>query len=104
MALDVVVTQVGPLISLDEAKAHLNVDGDGQDELIKIYADAAVQSCMTNVDRALVPVGAEPSFKVAALLMLGDLYANRETIIVGEAFGVSPTVDALLRPFRIIRV
>lgn len=104
MALDVVVLTTGPLLTLDEAKAHLHVDDDAQDALIGLYLDAAVQVCMTNVDRTLVPQGAEPSFKAAALLQLGDLYASREANVVAATVLVNPTVDALLRPYRIIRV
>lgn len=94
------------LATLDEAKAHLRVEPDDatQDELIQLYLDAAVQSCLTYCDLKLVPVGAEPSFKAAALLSLGDLFANREAVVAGQTFGVNPTAENLLRPFRIIRI
>jgi uncharacterized phiE125 gp8 family phage protein len=41
--------------------------------------------------------------RAAILLMVGDLYANRETIIIGTGAGkipMSTTVDALLSPYR----
>lgn len=41
--------------------------------------------------------------KAAALLMVGDLYRNRETVAVGgvaNAIPMSATVDALLAPYR----
>lgn len=104
MPLNVVVLTTGPLITLQEAKEHLREDGNDFDELIQLYSDAAVQSCLTWCDLKLVPVGAEPSFKAAALLNLGDLYANREAVVVGQSFGVNPTAENLLRPFRTIRV
>lgn len=104
MALDVVVLATGPLLTLDEAKAHLRVDGPDEDGLIQLYTDAAVQGCLTYCDLKLVPVGAEPSFKAAALLNLGDLYASREAVIIGTISGMNPTAENLLRPFRIIRI
>lgn len=44
-------------------------------------------------------MGAEPSFKAAALLSLGDLFANREAVVAGQTFGVNPTAENLLRPY-----
>lgn len=102
--LDVVVLTTGPLLTLDEAKLHLRVDDDDSDTLIEAYADAAVLSVLNHCDRKLVPQGAEPAFKAAALLMLGDLYNNRESVVAGQSFAVSPTIGALLGPYRIYRV
>lgn len=102
--LNVVVLTTGPLLSLDEAKLHLRIDDDDSDTLIEAYADAAVLSVLNHCDLKLVPQGAEPAFKAAALLMLGDLYANRETVVVGQSFAVSPTIGALLGPYQSYRV
>lgn len=104
MALNVVVLTTGPLLSLDEAKAHLRVDSNDEDELIQLYTDAAVQACLTYCDLKLVPVGAEPSFKAAALLNLGDLYNSREAVVIGTISSMNPTAENLLRPFRTIRI
>ena len=102
--LNVVVLTTGPLFTLDTAKAHLHVDDNDQDELISVYADAAVLSVLNYCDLRLVPVGAEAAFRAGALVMLGDLYANREAIIVGTIVAVNPTVEALLHPYRRMRV
>lgn len=102
--INAVVTETGPLLTLDEAKAHLRIDGDDEDAIVEVYADAAVLSCLKSTSRQLVPEGAEPIFKAAALLMLGDLYGNREGVIAGQSFGVSPTVERLLWPYQLIRV
>lgn len=104
MALNAVVLTTGPLLSLDDAKAHLRIDGNDEDELIQLYTDAAVQACLTYCDLRLVPIGAEPSFKAAALLNLGDLYGSREAVVAGQSYGVNPTGENLLRPFRTIRI
>ena len=102
--IDVVVTSTGPLLTLIEAKQHLGVWSDDEDTLIETYADAAVQACLSYCDLKLVPVGAEPSFKAAALLNLGGLYAQREAIITGTIVALNPAVESLLRPWRIIRI
>ena len=102
--LNVVVLTTGPLMSLAEAKQHLRIDGNDEDALVEAYADAAVLSVLNHCDRKLVPQGAEPAFKAAALLMLGDLYANRETVVVGQSFAVSPTISALLGPYQSYRI
>lgn len=102
--LNVVVLTTGPLFDLAEAKQHLRVDHDDDDTLIEGYADAAVLSCLDFCDRKLVPQGAEPAFKAAALLTLGGLYNSRESVIAGATVALNPTVEALLRPYRIIRV
>lgn len=102
--INAIVLTTGPLLTLDEAKSHLRIDGDDEDTIVEVYADAAVLSCLKTTSRLLVPQGAEAVFKAAALLMLGDLYANREGVIAGQSFSVSPTVERLLWPYQMIRV
>jgi len=102
--LNVVVLTVGSLFDLDEAKQHLRVDGDEENSLIEAYADAAVLSCLDFCDRKLVPQGAEPAFKAAALLTMAGLYNSRESVITGTIVALNPAVENLLRPYRIIRV
>lgn len=102
--LNVVVLTAGPLFDLAEAKQHLRIDHGDDDSLIEIYADAAVLSCLDFCDRKLVPQGAEPAFKAAALLTMAGLYNSRESIITGTIVALNPAVENLLRPYRIIRV
>lgn len=102
--LNVVILTTGPLVTLEEAKTHLRVEDSDQDTLIESYTDAAVLSCLNYSDRQLVPQGAEAAFKAASLLMLGDLFSTRETVIKGQAYGVSPVISALLNPYRTFRV
>lgn len=58
--------------------------------------------------RYVVGMAVTPKPIVAAvLLMVGDLYANRETVVVGSIAGsipVSTTVENLLRPYRDLKV
>lgn len=102
--LNVVVLTTGPLLTLAEAKQHLRIDHDDEDALVEAYADAAVLSCLNHCNRQLVPQGAEPAFKAAAMLMTSDLFNTRETVVTGQSVAVSPTVSALLAPYRIIRI
>lgn len=101
MALNVVVTGTGPLFTLDEAKAHLRVDHSDEDALIETYSDGAVAKVLQYCNLALVPDGAVPeaNFKVAALIVLADFYANREpNMSDGSA------VRQLIDPYRNLRV
>lgn len=107
--LNVVVTETGPLFSLEEAKQHLRVESADDDALIATYADAAVSNALQYCNLSLVPIGDRPlaAFKAAALLMLGDLYAYRETGQIGSVSSpihVSASAKALLAPYRMLRV
>jgi uncharacterized phage protein (predicted DNA packaging) len=107
--LNVVVTATGPLFSLVEAKLHLRIDHDDDDVLIEAYADAAVSHVLQYCNIATVPAGDGPTaaFRAAALLMLGDLYAYRETGQVGSVSSpiqVSAAARALIDPYRWLRV
>lgn len=107
--LNVVVTETGPLFSLNEAKQHLRVDHDDDDSLIGAYADAAVSHVLQYCNISTVPAGDGPvsAFKAAALLMLGDLYSYRETGQVGSVSSpiqVSAAARALIDPYRWLRV
>jgi hypothetical protein len=105
MALNVVVTQTGLLFTLDEAKAHLRVETGDDDALIGLYSNAAVSHVLQYCNLALVPddEAAIAAFKAAALLVLGDLYANREPAIAGT-ITTSRTIWNLLAPYRWLRV
>lgn len=103
--LNVVVATTGPLFDLDQAKAHLRVDHSDDDALIETYSDAAVARVLQYCNLATVPAGAIPeaAFRAAALLTLGDLYANREPIL-GPGVTLARTVTDLVDPYRWLRV
>lgn len=46
------------------------------------------------------PGAIPPTLLAALMLILGDLYANREGAIVGTSVAINPTVEALLDPWR----
>ena len=105
MAVDVVVTGTGPLLSLDDAKLHLRVTGDDEDTLIEGYADAATLFCLQYCNLDLVPAGAETQFRQAVLLLTGQWYRNRMAVNVGNIVNHMPFgVTALIDPYRSLRV
>ncbi|WP_298698193.1 head-tail connector protein [uncultured Brevundimonas sp.] len=98
-----------PLVSLAQAKAHLRVDHNDDDVLIQAYVDAAFGAALDYCNRAELPEGPRVSavWFAAVLLMVGDLYAFRETAQVGSVsseIAMHPSARALLDPYRMLRV
>lgn len=95
------------VVTLDEAKTHLRIDHDAEDELIGTYLAAATQSAADFIHRPIpwtdgegAPVEVPAPVKAAILLILGDLYAHREGRFVGTTPADNPAVQMLLWPYR----
>lgn len=104
-----VVVAADPLISLEQAKAHLRVDHDDDDILIQLYMDGAHARALDYCNRCDWPEGdrSRSAFRAAVLLILGDLYAFRETAQVGSVSSeirMNPAASALIDPYRNLRV
>lgn len=95
------------LITLDEAKKHLRVDDDAQDDeinskiemasaIIIDYLKATTATVETWLDSAGEPTSVPGVVKSATLLALGELYKNREA----EADPLTPSVRGLLHRLR----
>jgi hypothetical protein len=107
------------LVTLAEAKAHLRVVDESEDADITLKLRAAEQMAITYLDRGVYPsadalaaavlagdVGpcpmvANDMVRAGILLLLGDLYANREETVTGTIATQLPTgARACLRPLR----
>lgn len=86
------------LVTLLEAKNHLRVTDNQENDLINIYIAAAEDYIGKFLNDEDYPNAF--SIKAAALLIIGDLYQNREAQIVGTIVSDNPTVQRLLYPYR----
>jgi hypothetical protein len=96
------------VLTLDEIKAHLRLDGSEEDAHLTLLNEAAQDYASQYMNRAIPwhdDVGAEQpvpaSVKAAILLTIGDLYENRESAFVGVSRSDNPTAMRLLYPYRV---
>lgn len=112
-----------PLLDLSLVKSHLRVDDTDSDTLISAYQAAAEASVAQYLDRDVYIAGdsptssdefaieLQPAMTAAILLLIGDMYADRETedsdFQRRAAPGLSAVfprqVRALLAPYRVWR-
>lgn len=107
------------LVTLTQAKAHLRIDHYFEDEDITLKLRAAEEMAIAYLDRAVYPsqealdaalaaetAGPDPMVctdmvRAGILLLLGDLYANREETVTGSTATQLPTgARGCLRPLR----
>ena len=105
MAVNVVVTATGPLLTLQEAKLELRIDGDDADTQVQNYADAAVARVLQYCNLSLVPDGPVPeaAFKAAALITLREIFPGGDGE-PNETEHLSRAVKNLIDPYRWLRV
>ena len=90
------------MLTLAETKLHLRVDHNDEDTLIQSLMDTATAACADylNMEAADLVVAVPAPIKSAALLLIGTLYEQRES--VGERpYNRNPTFEALLNPYRV---
>ena len=88
------------ILSIDLVKKHIKVDGTDEDTEIQLYIDAAEQYVNDFCDNKTTPFTTLPApVKAAILLIVGDLYENREMQVVKELYQ-NPAAENLLLHYR----
>lgn len=93
-------------ITLCEAKKHLLIDNsfNQDDEYILALIDVAEDAVAININMQLdsITVGGElpPAVKAAILLLVGNLYANREPVAYTSVNKVPYTFDYLISLYK----
>ena len=90
------------MLTLQETKLHLRVDHSDEDALIEALMTTATAACadFLNMDAADLVVAVPAPIKSAALLLVGDLYANREAQSDRKLYA-NDTYRNLLNPYRL---
>lgn len=93
------------LPTLPEVKMHLRLDESetAEDDLLNSLTDAAVDYASMYVGRD-IPWDGEPvpaSVRAAILLIIGDLYENREGTFIGVSVEQNPAVVNMLHFYRV---
>lgn len=93
-------------VTLEEVKRHLQIDEDypGDDLYINTLVDAAEVTVANHIKydslHEAFPEGAIPlPVKHAILLMVGNLYANRESVAFAQSYNVPLSYEYLLGPY-----
>ena len=89
------------MLTLPETKLHLRVDHSDEDALIEALMATATAACadFLNMPAADLVVAVPAPVKSAALLLVGNLYENRESM-GDRPYSKNPTFEALLNPYR----
>ena len=94
------------IIPLDDVKKHLQIDADYYDEddylvhLIEVSAQAVEQHINRSLSEYGQCVNVPAPIKQAILLMCGNLYNNREPIVIGTTTNKLPlSYEYLLSPY-----
>ena len=89
------------MLTLSEVKLHCRIDHDEEDTLLSAMIDAAVASVGDYINAAEPLDDTAPApVKAAAMLLVGDLYSNREAL-VERPLSKNPTCERLLNPYRV---
>jgi len=108
-----------PIVTLEQARLHLRVDGEDEDSLIALFITTAGEQVQEYLNRQVFadlvelnqavaagtggdrPMLANASTQAAALLIIGRLYACREDDAKGGGNEFPQASRRLLDPYRI---
>lgn len=80
-----------PTVTVDLAKAHMNLDHDADNALIELYIEAAEQFLANHIGKhpsAFAPVSAD--LRLAVVRLVAFYYSNRESAFSGSAMQIAP--------------
>lgn len=91
------------MLDLEDTKLFLRVDQDVEDGIIQAMIDAATAATADylNMPADQLTATVPSPIKSATLLMVADLYANRERQS-GQALYRNDTFERLLNPYRVM--
>lgn len=87
------------MITIDEVKAHLRLNGTADDAVLTAFIATAAAHVTNYIGIVYADGDAPAPVKSAALLMVGDLYENRERQ-TDRPLSVNTTFVDLLNPYR----
>jgi hypothetical protein len=94
------------LVSAERVRLHLRYDGEEEDSIVfGVYLPAAINYIRKIIDARIPgeedsPPDVPEDIQAAILLVLGDMYGNRETQVVGTSIAQSPTMINLVHFYR----
>ena len=93
-------------VTLKEAKKHLNIDGGFTDDdayittLIQVAEDSVAQHLDIALNELIVGGKLPSAVTHSILLMIGNLYANREPVSYSTVMNVPYTMEYLLGLYK----
>ena len=94
-------------LTIDEIKAHLNLDHDLDDELLEAYKVATLEVCKKHIGKTFGEEETEktilftPAIKIGCLMYIAYLYTNREAVTDLANLKPAPmTISALWEVYR----
>ena len=94
-------------LTIDEIKAHLNLDHDLDDELLEAYKVATLEVCQKHIGKTFGEEETEktilftPAIKIGCLMYIAYLYTNREAVTDLANLNPAPmTISALWEVYR----
>ncbi|GAA4111166.1 head-tail connector protein [Aminobacter aganoensis] len=90
------------IVTLALAKAHMNVDGSTDDDLISLYLDAADAYLSNYIGKPLADIDPLPAdLKLAALKLVAFHYEQREAVAFGGTMQIAPfSVTSIADAYR----
>lgn len=87
------------MVTLQEAKNHLKLEIDDDDSLVQSMIDAASVHVSAYIETEIAATPPAP-VRAAVLLLVADLYENRQRQQGGEQLFANRTYELLLQPYK----